>query len=109
MPELALQGVLFASFAALLVLAFVRVQPMKRASNLRQLVQLRARLVKGDMVGPKEVAQLVSCCVPDALIWDLAVWLGVVVALYVAVWFLITTNGAAGDLTAALELDEECA
>jgi hypothetical protein len=107
--ELILNGLVFLGFLALLAYAASQLGPLERFDNIRQLLDIRAQIQRGDAPATGEIVRVLSCCSPDtAVVTDIAVWFVVIVLLRIGVVGTFQAQDQLELYGASLATEDDC-
>ena len=100
--------VIIALFLIVAYAAIGRLSPLDRLSDTRLLLDTRAQVKRGEITKLDSVNKLLSCCEPPNMVWELVVWLGILVLIMITGWFLYTTKDTADDYEDAVASNPNC-
>ena len=100
--EIALYGIIAATFVVLAAVCVLRIAPMERIDSIRALSQLKTRLLRGDVGAAAEAAQVVTCARPQASAWTFFVWFAILLLVTLTAWFAVASNDVVSDYADSL-------
>lgn len=90
----------------ILTFAFVYADPAEKASNIRLLMSLKRKVMRGETL--PDLQSEITCCAPDEALWTFFKWMGVVSLVVINIWLMADTNSKAASFKAAMSLGNDC-
>jgi hypothetical protein len=105
--ELVMYGAVILLFVAMAAVAWVRIDPVNKVGNIRRLVRIRKRLLRGEIT-INELDSIIACCAPESSVWGIFIWFTAITAVIVTVWFVRSSETIVDDYAAAIATDPDC-
>lgn len=80
--------------------------PGEKVANIRILMRLRDRIMDGEV--PPGLSSQLECCSPSAQVWNVLMWMSVVVLLVLNVWVMSNVSNTKDDYKMSLQLVDDC-
>jgi hypothetical protein len=108
LSDFVLYGTVAAFFIVFAAIIFLQLSPSKRIDNIRSLLDLRTRLLRGDAAAFAEARHAIQCAKPSADIWRIFVWLAIVCFVAFTMWVVMTGVTSEDAYVSALVAEEDC-
>lgn len=107
--EITLNTLIFLGFLALLAFAAYRISPIERFENIRQLLDIRSQILRGDAPPSGSVVRVLKCCTPDnAAVVDIMIWFVVIMLLRIGVLGAIQAQDQFDLYKESINAEEDC-